>query len=116
MRIAIMGGGAVGGYFGGMLSRAGNDVTFIARGAHLAAMQANGLTLDTPKGKLEVRNARFVAEPGDAGTCDVVLFAVKANDIESAAMPLHITPHRIEPNTSQNGASSRRTPAPPAAS
>ena len=88
MRIAVMGGGAVGGYFGGMLSRAGNDVTFIARGAHLAAMQANGLTLETPKGTLEVRNARFVAEPGDAGPCDVVLFAVKAYDIEAAAMPL----------------------------
>ena len=88
MRIAVMGGGAVGGYFGGMLSRAGNDVTFIARGAHLAAMQANGLTLETPKGTLEVRNARFVAEPGDAGPCDVVLFAVKAYAIEAAAMPL----------------------------
>ena len=88
MRIAIMGAGAVGGYFGGLLSRAGNDVTFIARGAHLAAMQANGLTLETPNGTLEVKNARFVAEPADAGPSDVVLFAVKAYDIEAAAMPL----------------------------
>ena len=50
MRIAIMGGGAVGGYFGGLLSLAGNDVTFIARGEHLRAMQQHGLTLETPKG------------------------------------------------------------------
>ena len=88
MRIAIMGAGAVGGYFGGLLSRAGNDVTFVARGAHLAAMQANGLTLVTPNGTLEVKNARVVAEPADAGPSDIVLFAVKAYDIEAAAMPL----------------------------
>ena len=88
MRIAVMGGGAVGGYFGGLLSRAGNDVTFIARGAHLAAMQANGLTLETPKGTLEVKQARFVSDPAEVGECDVVLFAVKAYDIEAAAAPL----------------------------
>ena len=91
MRIAIMGAGAVGGYFGGLLSLAGHDVTFIARGEHLRAMQQNGLTLDTPKGRLHVANARFVIEPAEAavaGTCDVVLFAVKAYDIEAAAAPL----------------------------
>ena len=88
MRIAVMGGGAVGGYFGGLLSRAGNDVTFIARGAHLAAMQANGLTLETPKGTLDVKQARFVSDPAEVGECDVVLFAVKAYDIEAAAAPL----------------------------
>ena len=88
MRIAVMGGGAVGGYFGGLLSRAGNEVTFIARGAHLAAMQANGLTLETPKATLEVKNARFVSDPSDAGPSDVILFAVKAYAIEAAAMPL----------------------------
>ena len=88
MRIAIMGAGAVGGYFGGLLSRAGNDVTFIARGAHLAAMQASGLTLETPNGTLEVNNARFVSDAAAAGPCDVVLFAVKAYAIEAAAMPL----------------------------
>lgn len=88
MRIAIMGGGAVGGYFGGLLSLAGNDVTFIARGEHLRAMQEHGLTLETPKGTLQVNNARFVAEPGEVGPCDIVLFAVKAYDIEAAATPL----------------------------
>ena len=85
MRIAIMGAGAVGGYFGGLLSLAGHDVTFIARGAHLRAMQQNGLTLDTPNGSLRVTQARFVADPAEAActaggassaACDVVLLAV----------------------------------------
>ena len=88
MRIAIMGAGAVGGYFGGLLSLAGNDVTFIARGEHLRAMQKDGLTLETPKGALRVTSAGFVADPAEVGTCDVVLFAVKAYDIEAAAAPL----------------------------
>ncbi len=88
MRIAIMGAGAVGGYFGGLLARSGQDVTFIARGEHLQAMQNKGLTLETPKGSLHVTNARFVAEPDQAGACDVVLFAVKAYDIEAAAASL----------------------------
>ncbi|MDR3367663.1 ketopantoate reductase family protein [Rhodoferax sp.] len=88
MRIAIMGAGAVGGYFGGLLALSGVDVTFIARGEHLRAMQENGLTLETPKGTLHVNNAHFVAEPTEVGDCDVVLFAVKAYDIEAAAAPL----------------------------
>ena len=88
MRIAIMGAGAVGGYFGGLLARAGHTVTFIARGAHLAAMREHGLVLDTPKGRLAVDTARFVEHPSEAGSCDVVLFAVKSYDIESAAAPL----------------------------
>ncbi len=83
-----MGAGAVGAYFGGLLALAGNEVTFIARGEHLRAMQQEGLRLDTPKGMLHVRNARFVADPAAVGACDVVLFAVKAYDIETAAAPL----------------------------
>ena len=88
MRIAIMGAGAVGGYFGGLLSLAGHDVTFIARGEHLRAMQQDGLRLETPKGTLHVTGARFVSDAVEAaasGTCDVVLFTVKAYDIEAAA-------------------------------
>ena len=88
MHIAIMGAGAVGGYFGGLLSRAGHAVTFIARGAHLAAMRQRGLVLDTPNGRLVVDSARCVKQPSEAGRCDVVLFAVKAYDIEAAAAPL----------------------------
>ncbi|MES2959562.1 MAG: 2-dehydropantoate 2-reductase [Pseudomonadota bacterium] len=83
-----MGAGAVGGYFGGLLSAAGHAVTFIARGAHLAAMREHGLVLETPQGRRTVTRARFVEEPSEAGPCDVVLFAVKAYDIETAAAPL----------------------------
>jgi 2-dehydropantoate 2-reductase len=83
-----MGAGAVGGYFGGLLSRAGHDVSFIARGAHGAAIRANGLALDTPRGRLQVKGARCVEHPSEVGPCDVVLFAVKAYDIEAAAAPL----------------------------
>ena len=88
MRIAVMGAGAVGGYFGGLLSRAGHEVTFVARGEHLRAMQAGGLALETPKGTLKVDGARFVATAAEVGGCDVILFAVKAYDIEAAAAPL----------------------------
>lgn len=64
--------------------------TFIARGEHLRAMQKNGLTLETPKGTLHVSHARFVAEPTEVGDCDVVIFAVKAYDIEVVAAPLKL--------------------------
>ncbi len=83
-----MGAGAVGAYFGGLLALAGNEVTFIARGEHLRAMQQEGLRLDTPKGMLHVRNARFDADPAALGACDVVLYAVKAYEIETAAATL----------------------------
>lgn len=83
-----MGAGAVGGYFGGLLARAGHEVTFVARGEHLRALQAGGLTLETPQGTLKVDGVRFVATPAEVGGCDVVLFAVKAYDIEAAAAPL----------------------------
>ena len=88
MRIAVMGAGAVGGFFGGLLSNAGHAVTFIARGAHLAAMREQGLVLETPRGRLAVDGARFVEQASEVGPCDVVLFAVKAYDIEVAAAPL----------------------------
>lgn len=88
MRIVVMGAGAVGGYFGGLLARAGHAVTFVARGAHLAAMRERGLALETPQGRVVVDQARFVEQPAEAGSADVVLFAVKAYDIEAAAAPL----------------------------
>ena len=88
MRIVIMGSGAVGGYFGGLLALGGNDVTFIARGEHLRAMQQQGLTLETPTATLKITNARFVADASAVAACDVVLFAVKAYDIEAACAPL----------------------------
>jgi 2-dehydropantoate 2-reductase len=88
VRITVMGAGAVGGWFGGLLSRSGHDVTFVARGAHLAAMRERGLVLDAPDGRITIDHARFVEKPEEARGCDVVLFAVKAYGIEAAAAPL----------------------------
>jgi len=85
MRIAVMGSGAVGGYFGAKLAAAGNPVAFIARGKHLAAMQASGLRVNSPNGDLEVRQAQFTDGPETLGQVELVLFCVKSYDTESAA-------------------------------
>jgi 2-dehydropantoate 2-reductase len=85
MRIAVMGSGGVGGYFGARLAAAHNDVTFIARGEHLAAMRSNGLEVASPLGNLRLDRVRAVASPADAAGADVVLFAVKMGDTVSAA-------------------------------
>jgi 2-dehydropantoate 2-reductase len=79
-----MGTGAVGGYFGALLSRAGHDVSFIARGAHLNAIRDQGLRLEGPRGDFTV-SALATDAPGEIGTVDVVLFCVKQYDAESAA-------------------------------
>jgi 2-dehydropantoate 2-reductase len=88
MRILVMGSGGVGGYFGGRLAAAGNDVTFVARGAHLAAMQKDGLLLDSQLGNAHVKPAKAVLDPAEAGTPDIVMFATKMVDAESAAAQL----------------------------
>lgn len=85
MKIAVMGSGGVGGYFGGRLAAAGNDVTFVARGAHLAAMQKNGLRLDSALKPLHVRPTKAVAHPSEIDRADAVIFAVKLADTETAA-------------------------------
>ncbi|HEY1241684.1 MAG TPA: ketopantoate reductase family protein [Bryobacteraceae bacterium] len=85
MRIAIMAAGAVGGYFGARLAAAGEDVTFIARGAHLAAIKAQGLRVESPLGNVHVKNAKAGGDPRDIGPVDIVLFAVKLWDTELAA-------------------------------
>ena len=84
MRIAIMGTGAVGGYFGALLSRTGQDVVFIARGAHLDAIREHGLRLEGPRGDFTVM-AHATDGPAAIGAADVVLFCVKQYDAESAA-------------------------------
>src|SRR5882724_10263373 len=88
MRITVMGSGGVGGYFGARLAAAGNDVTFVARGSHLAAMRRNGLRLDSEIGKLHLDPARVVADAGDIAASDAIIFAVKLGDTESAAQSL----------------------------
>ena len=81
---AIMGSGGVGGYFGACLARAGFPVTFIARGAHLAAIRDAGLVVETPEETFTVE-APATADPADIGPVDFVLFSVKLWDTQEAA-------------------------------
>ncbi|HKA62074.1 MAG TPA: 2-dehydropantoate 2-reductase [Methylomirabilota bacterium] len=85
MRIAVMGSGGTGGYFGAKLARGGDDVTFVARGAHLAALQANGLRVKSAvEGEWTVR-APAVDRLDSLPAADLVLFCVKSFDTEEAA-------------------------------
>lgn len=84
MKIAIMGTGGVGGFFGAKLAQH-NDVHFIARGAHLAAMREHGLQLTGANGNFHVNPAQATADPASVGVVDLVLFCVKLYDTESAA-------------------------------
>jgi 2-dehydropantoate 2-reductase len=84
MKIAVMGSGGVGGYFGARLAAAGNDVTFIARGAHLAAIKNQGLQVRSPLGELHIQPAKASDDPGAVGPVDIVLFATKLYDTQRA--------------------------------
>ena len=88
MRIAVFGTGAVGGYFGGRLAEAGEDVWFIARGAHLAAIRDHGLRVTSVDGDFVVRPANASDEPAAVGAVDVVLLGVKAWQVGQAAEAL----------------------------
>jgi len=85
MRIAVFGAGAVGGYFGARLAAAGEDVTFIARGAHLAAIRKTGLRIESPNGNLTLHPAQATDDPASIGVVDYVMFAVKLFDTEAVA-------------------------------
>jgi 2-dehydropantoate 2-reductase len=84
MRIAVVGAGGVGGGFGAALTKAGGDVTFIARGAHLAAMKSQGLKVQGPRGDTHLVPTKATDNPAEIGTVDIVLFCVKLWDVESA--------------------------------
>ena len=95
MKIAIMGAGGLGGFFGGWLAASGADVTFIARGAHLQAMQANGLTITSELGDRHVNPVQATDDPQTIGPVDVIQFCVKNYALEEAArlcLPL-LGPH-----------------------
>jgi 2-dehydropantoate 2-reductase len=97
MRVTVMGSGGTGGYFGGLLARAGEDVTFVARGAHLAAIRSQGLTVRSRLvGDFTVK-ADATDDPAEAGPADLVLFCVKAYDTDSAAERLRpaVGPHTV---------------------
>jgi 2-dehydropantoate 2-reductase len=84
MRIAVVGAGGVGGGFGAALAKAGADVTFIARGAHLAAMKRDGLKVQSPRGDTHLVPTQATNNPAEIGVVDIVLFCVKLWDVESA--------------------------------
>jgi len=85
MRIAIVGSGGLGGYYGGLLARTGHEVTFIARGAHLAALREKGLQVISVHGDFHVAPVRATADPAEAGPVDLVLVCVKTTAIDAAA-------------------------------
>ena len=88
MKIAIFGSGGVGGYFGGRLAAAGEDVTFLARGAHLSAMQQDGLRIASPLGDVHLADVQATDRPEAVGPVDVVLFTVKLYDVDTSAAAL----------------------------
>ena len=90
-----MGSGGVGGYFGAKLQKGGADVHFIARGAHLAAMRDNGLTVESAHDPIRLPKVSATDDPRTIGPVDIVLFAVKLWDTESAARSLEpiVGPH-----------------------
>ena len=84
MKIAIYGSGGVGGYFGARLAASGNEVHFLARGAHLRAMREQGLRVESALGNLQIKVLAH-ERPEEIGAVDYVVFAVKLADVEGAA-------------------------------
>ena len=113
MRIAVMAAGAVGGYYGGRMAAAGHDVTFIARGAHRDAIRRDGLKIESTLGDLHLKDVNVTDDPRQVGPVDLVLFAVKLWDTETAgeqARPLVGAGTRVM--TFQNGVDSVERLAP----
>ena len=110
MRIAIMGSGGVGGYLGARLAASGQDVTFVARGAHLAAIQEHGVALRSALGDVLIRPAKASDDPAALGPVDMVIFAVKLYDTETAAAATSpLIGRRTGVVTLQNGVDSTDT-------
>ena len=85
MRIAVIGTGGVGGYFGAKLAQAGHDVAFVARGAHLAALQAAGLRIESAGGDIVLPRISATDDPASLAPADIVMFCVKLWDVERGA-------------------------------
>ncbi|MCI0693642.1 2-dehydropantoate 2-reductase [candidate division KSB1 bacterium] len=88
MKIAIVGAGGVGGYYGALLARAGHEVTFIARGEHLQALRAQGLQVRSILGDFAVSPVRATATPVEIGPVDLIVVAVKTYHLDEAAQML----------------------------
>ncbi len=84
MRVSVVGAGGIGGGYGAALAKAGVDVTFIARGAHLAAMKSKGLRVEGGRGETHLSPVKATDDPATVGPVDVVLFCVKLWDVEGA--------------------------------
>ena len=84
MRIAVVGAGGIGAIYGAALAKAGNEVVFVARGAHLKAMQENGLRIEGDRGETVIRPAQATDDVAGIGPVDYVLLCVKLWDVESA--------------------------------
>ncbi len=88
MKIAIMGTGSIGGYFGGRLAKAGEDVVFIARGAQMQALRKRGLTVRSVFGDFHLPNVQATDNPAEVGQRDLILVCVKAYDTDTAAQSI----------------------------
>jgi len=88
MKILVMGTGGIGGYYGGLLANQGNDVTFIARGAHLEAIRANGLQVKSIHGDFNVSPAQVTDDPAEVGPVDLILFCVKTYHTDEATQAI----------------------------
>ena len=88
MRIAVIGAGGIGAIYGAALAKAGAEVTFVARGAHLAAMRQNGLRIEGDRGETHVKPAQATDDVASVGRVDFVLSCVKLWDVESAGAQL----------------------------
>jgi 2-dehydropantoate 2-reductase len=88
MKIMVMGSGGMGAYYGGLLAQQGNGVTFIARGAHLDAIRANGLQVKSIHGDFTVSPAKATNSPAEVGPVDLILFCVKTYSTDEAAQAI----------------------------
>ena len=88
MKIAVMGSGAVGGYYGGLLARTGQDVTFIARGAHLAALRTSGLQVKSVHADFTITPVQVTNTPAEVGQVNLVLVCVKTPNTDEAALAI----------------------------
>ena len=84
MRIAVIGTGGIGGPYGASLAKAGADVIFVARGAHLAALRRDGLRIEGDRGETHIRPAEATDDIASLGVVDYVLLCVKLWDVETA--------------------------------
>jgi 2-dehydropantoate 2-reductase len=88
MRIAVIGAGGIGAIYGASLAKAGAEVVFVARSAHLRAMQENGLRIEGDRGEIQIRPAQATDDIAGIGIVDYVLFCVKLWDVENAGEQL----------------------------